>query len=130
MSDPSITQACTSKLSVPEAASILEVSAVKPFDAIKLKDLVSCSEFFVNRHIDPYPRDIQHLLDALGFSTLDALIENPFPPQSRMQNPLQLEESCSEYELLAQLKAIASKNQVFHSFYWHGLLLLDHASHL
>lgn len=82
----------------------------------ELRNLLNCSESFVRRHIGSSPQDIQQMLDTLGFKTLDALIDKTVPPQLRMQKPLQLGESCSEYEVLAQLKAIASKNQVFRSF--------------
>ncbi|HBE34433.1 MAG TPA: glycine dehydrogenase (aminomethyl-transferring), partial [Cyanobacteria bacterium UBA11368] len=56
------------------------------------------------------------MLELLGFDTLDALIDAAVPESIRLRNPLQLPPAQSEYAALAQLKEIASKNQVYRSF--------------
>lgn len=71
---------------------------------------------FAQRHIGSKPEEIQQMLDDLGFSTLDALIDKTVPQAIRLNRPLQLEAARSEYAALAELKEIASKNQVFRSF--------------
>ncbi|WNN91903.1 aminomethyl-transferring glycine dehydrogenase [Gloeocapsopsis dulcis] len=71
---------------------------------------------FAQRHIGSKPEEIQQMLDNLGFSTLDALIDKTVPQAIRLNRPLQLEAARSEYAALAELKEIASKNQVFRSF--------------
>src|SRR6478672_13353069 len=71
---------------------------------------------FVQRHIGPESLEIQQMLELLGFSSLEALIANTIPQSIRQAKPLQLGESRSEYELLGELKAIASQNQIFRSF--------------
>jgi glycine dehydrogenase len=71
---------------------------------------------FVNRHIGPGKNEIEKMLKVLGFSSLNELIEKTVPAAIRLDRALQLPEAQSEYAALAQLKAIASKNQIFRSF--------------
>ena len=73
------------------------------------------NDAFVRRHIGS-SADVEQMLKVLGFSSLDALIDETVPPAIRLDQPLQLPEAQTEYAALAQLKAIASKNQVFRSF--------------
>lgn len=75
----------------------------------------SSSVSFRQRHIGPSPDAIGQMLDVLGLPSLDALIDLTVPQAIRQKQPLKLEER-SEYAALAQLKEIASKNQVFRSF--------------
>ena len=56
------------------------------------------------------------MLELLGRPTLDALINEAVPKQIRLKQALQLPAGRGEYEVLAELKAIASQNQVFRSF--------------
>ena len=56
------------------------------------------------------------MLSALGVTSLDAFIEQAVPPAIRSKEPLKLGPPRGEHELLAQLEAIAAKNQVFRSF--------------
>ena len=71
---------------------------------------------FVPRHIGPNSDDIQQMLKVLGFSSLDALINQTVPQAIRLKQPLKLPEAESEYAALAFLKKVAAKNQVFRSY--------------
>ncbi|MBD2056933.1 aminomethyl-transferring glycine dehydrogenase [Oculatella sp. FACHB-28] len=71
---------------------------------------------FERRHIGPSPADVEKMLEALAFSTLEALIDQTIPPAIRLQKPLELSGGSSEYEVLQELRAIATQNQIFHSF--------------
>lgn len=51
---------------------------------------LSHTDSFVHRHIGPTPEDQQQMLYQLGFSTLDALIDQTVPRQIRRKEPLQL----------------------------------------
>jgi len=55
------------------------------------------------------------MLQALGYPSLDALIDDAVPSQIRLKRPLQLPAGQSEHEVLSALKEIASQNQVFRS---------------
>ncbi|MBD2461066.1 aminomethyl-transferring glycine dehydrogenase [Oscillatoria sp. FACHB-1407] len=71
---------------------------------------------FQRRHIGPSEGDIQQMLNVLGLTNLDDLIDKAVPQAIRVKQPLQLGKGQSEYESLMELKAIASKNQIFRSF--------------
>ena len=71
---------------------------------------------FRERHIGPSPNDIQQMLEVLGYTTVDKLIDQAVPEAILLSRPLELPEAQSEYAALAKLKEIASKNQVFRSF--------------
>jgi glycine dehydrogenase len=71
---------------------------------------------FAARHLGPRSSDIQPMVDALGYSSLEALIGATVPASIRMKQPLEIGQARSEYEALADLKAIAAKNKVFRSF--------------
>ncbi|MDJ0772565.1 MAG: aminomethyl-transferring glycine dehydrogenase [Mastigocoleus sp. MO_167.B18] len=74
------------------------------------------SDNFVTRHIGPSTEDIQQMLQVLGLSSLNDLIEQTVPPSIRQHHSLKLPSAQSEYAALAQLKELAGKNQVFRSF--------------
>ncbi|MFN3409101.1 MAG: aminomethyl-transferring glycine dehydrogenase [Limisphaerales bacterium] len=71
---------------------------------------------FVRRHIGPRPAEIEVMLRTLGFTSLDALADAAVPAAIRLPGPLDLPAPVSEFEALAELRAIAAKNQVFRSF--------------
>ncbi|NJO43099.1 MAG: glycine dehydrogenase (aminomethyl-transferring), partial [Cyanobacteria bacterium RU_5_0] len=73
-------------------------------------------EDFEQRHIGSGDSEIQQMLEVLGFSSLNELIDNAMPTAIRLKQPLQLGMGRSEAELLAELKTIAAQNQVFRSF--------------
>ena len=71
---------------------------------------------FTQRHIGPNPDDIQQMLDILGLSNLNDLIDKTVPQAIRFHQTLNLPAAQSEYAALAKLKQIADKNQVYRSF--------------
>lgn len=74
------------------------------------------SDIFVNRHIGVNEQEQEQMLQYLGVSSLEELIEQTIPPDIRLTQPLNLPSVQSEYIALQQLKAIASQNQVFRSY--------------
>ncbi|MTJ13867.1 aminomethyl-transferring glycine dehydrogenase [Anabaena sp. UHCC 0187] len=71
---------------------------------------------FAQRHIGPNPDDVKQMLDLLGLSNLDDLIDKTVPQAIRFHQTLNLPAAQSEYAALAKLKQIADKNQVYRSF--------------
>ncbi|MGD0061132.1 MAG: aminomethyl-transferring glycine dehydrogenase [Verrucomicrobiia bacterium] len=71
---------------------------------------------FADRHIGSSPEEVHEMLRVIGFPTLDAMIDAAIPPQIRVAKPLSLPPAGSEYEVLAELKEIVSKNEVRRSF--------------
>lgn len=80
------------------------------------------SDTFVHRHIGPSPAEIDEMLSTLGYRTLDELTDATVPASIRLDKPLRLSGAAGsatprgEFELLQELRAIASQNQVFRSF--------------
>src|SRR6266850_3469890 len=70
---------------------------------------------FPRRHIGPSADETSQMLQALGYSSLDALIDAAVPAQIRLKRSLQLPAGRSEHEVLCALKDIAAQNQVFRS---------------
>ncbi|MCT7968694.1 aminomethyl-transferring glycine dehydrogenase [Laspinema sp. D1] len=71
---------------------------------------------FVHRHNGPSSDEIEQMLQEVGFSSLDSLIESTIPSRIRRDTPLNLPQPLSETAALTQLKQIASQNQLFRSF--------------
>jgi glycine dehydrogenase len=74
------------------------------------------SERFADRHIGPDAREQAEMLQALGAPTLDALIAETVPEDIRFAGALDLPPPAGEAEVLAELRALAAKNQVWKSF--------------
>ncbi|MBN2800968.1 MAG: aminomethyl-transferring glycine dehydrogenase [Deltaproteobacteria bacterium] len=72
---------------------------------------------FLRRHVGLSEADTQHMLNALGHQSLDALMRWVLP-QSLQGTPvgLDLPEALEEAEALARMAALADENQVFRSF--------------
>jgi glycine dehydrogenase len=81
----------------------------------RLGDLTN-SEEFARRHIGPSPEERQQMLDLLGYSSLDALIDAAVPARIRSTGPLQISPARTEAGALTALKEIAGQNQVFRSY--------------
>lgn len=71
---------------------------------------------FESRHNGPRAVDVAKMVEALGYKSLEALIAATVPDNIRLKGGLRIDAARSEYEALADLKAIASKNKVFRSF--------------
>ena len=71
---------------------------------------------FARRHIGPTEAEGQQMLDLLGYPTLDALTDDAVPSQIRLGRPLRLPRGRGEHEVLAALREISSRNQVFRSY--------------
>jgi glycine dehydrogenase len=71
---------------------------------------------FVPRHVGPNETEVAAMLAALGYDSLDALLEDAIPPRIRARRPLLLPDGLSEEEVLAELRAMASRNSVFRSY--------------
>ncbi len=97
-----------------ESAANLKTSLYQ--SPLNSEALLAPTDAFFKRHIGPNAEEVEQMLEILGFSTLNDLIAQTVPPAIRLNQPLKLPEAQSEYTALAQLKSIASKNQVFRSF--------------
>ncbi|SDZ20039.1 aminomethyl-transferring glycine dehydrogenase [Delftia lacustris] len=75
---------------------------------------------FVARHIGIAPEDDAHMLSAIGAASRDALIDAIVPPSIRRHQPMALPPAATEAQALAELKALAGRNQLLKSFIGQG----------
>ncbi len=78
-------------------------------------EILSPSDTFIHRHIGPGENDIRDMLAALGYASLDELTDATLPAGIRLREPLALGPARGEHEMLRELKAMASRNQVWRS---------------
>ncbi len=71
---------------------------------------------FCNRHIGPRERDAQRMLERIGVSSLDELIDQTVPHNIRLQKPLHLGPGLTERQYYRKILNLASKNKVFNTY--------------
>lgn len=71
---------------------------------------------FEHRHNGPDAEETKQMLDVIGVSSIDQLIDETIPASIRLPEPMNLPEGLEERAFLRKLKGIASKNQVFKSY--------------
>ncbi|MFO3724137.1 aminomethyl-transferring glycine dehydrogenase [Pseudomonas sp. HLMP] len=82
-------------------------------------DLGTANEF-IARHIGPRSADEQAMLATLGFDSLEAMTAAVIPESIKGTSVLGASDGQSEADALADLKAIASQNQLFKSYIGQG----------
>lgn len=71
---------------------------------------------FINRHNGPRESEIAKMLEVIGASDLDSLINETVPAVIRLPKPLNLPSGMNEWEFLTHLKELGSKNKIFKSY--------------
>ena len=71
---------------------------------------------FIRRHIGPSETEMSDMLDFVGASSLDDLMEQTVPESIRLPQAMNIEGAQTEAEALAYLKDVASKNKIQRSF--------------
>jgi glycine dehydrogenase len=74
------------------------------------------ADSFVPRHIGPNDAEIAAMAKAVGFDSLDALIDATVPDSIRLKRPLAIARGKSETEALRGFREVASRNKVYRSF--------------
>jgi glycine dehydrogenase len=78
------------------------------------------STSFVDRHIATDIIDQVTMLELIGYSTLDGLINKAIPGKIRRIKPMPLPKALSEHDALKSLKKIAAKNKVYKTYIGQG----------
>ncbi len=73
------------------------------------------SDRFQERHLGPRDAESRAMLETLGMSSMDALIDAVIPANIRRRDAMGIGEGLSEQESLARLKEIASANRLLKS---------------
>jgi glycine dehydrogenase len=78
------------------------------------------SDKFVNRHNGPRDFELPQMLETVGVSSLDELIDKTVPESIRLRTQLRLPGAMSEFEYLNHIRKAGSKNKLFRSFIGQG----------
>ncbi|WNM38688.1 aminomethyl-transferring glycine dehydrogenase [Micromonospora halotolerans] len=70
------------------------------------------AEQFADRHIGPGPDDERRMLETVGHSSIDELMDAAIPEVIRWHGTLDLPAPASEREAIAELRALAARNTV------------------
>ncbi|MFC4149715.1 aminomethyl-transferring glycine dehydrogenase [Micromonospora mangrovi] len=70
------------------------------------------TEQFADRHIGPVADDERRMLEAVGYSSVDELMDAAIPEVIRWHGTLDLPAPASEHDALAELRALAARNTV------------------
>ena len=84
-----------------------------------LAELENADEF-VARHLGPDDAEQQRMLQAIGAASRTALLDAVVPAAIRRRRPMDLPPAVGEAQALAELRAIAAKNQLLKSFIGQG----------
>ncbi|WP_275555205.1 aminomethyl-transferring glycine dehydrogenase [Mixta sp. Marseille-Q2659] len=71
---------------------------------------------FIERHIGPSAAQQESMLQAIGAGSLSELITSIVPADIQLPGPPAIGDALTEHQALAELKAIASRNQRFKSY--------------
>lgn len=78
------------------------------------------SDSLYSRHIGPSETDAQLMLQKMGYSSLDELIDKTIPSNIRLKYELQLPESLTEASYLDEIREIGAKNKLFKTYIGQG----------
>ncbi len=76
---------------------------------------IEAHSIFSTRHIGPRMHDAAGMLESIGLSSFDELIDQVVPADIRLQGELDLPAARTEYKLWHDLREIAEKNKLFRS---------------
>ncbi|KAJ1902508.1 glycine decarboxylase subunit P, partial [Coemansia sp. IMI 209127] len=106
-----------SAAAVAEASTSATVSSSATSSNALVQKALAPLDTFLRRHVGPRDSDVEAMLSALGFKSLDEMISAAVPDSIRLPEPLTIKDGeYAERELLAKLKAIAAQNKVYRSF--------------
>ena len=74
------------------------------------------SKELIYRHIGPSEEEQKTMLKAVGYSSLEDLMENTVPEKILLKNELKISDSLSENDALKKLKSISKQNKIFRNF--------------
>jgi glycine dehydrogenase len=81
---------------------------------------------FAYRHIGPREHEVSEMLEAVGVSSLEQLVEETVPAGIRTEEMTDLPEAISEFEFLRHIQELADQNELFRTYIgqgYHGTIL-------
>ena len=77
---------------------------------------LDANDWFAPRHIGPSQDEREAMLEVIGASSLDALVDEAIPSSIRLSQPLNLPAPESEHQYLRHLTRLARRNKTFRSY--------------
>jgi len=77
-------------------------------------------DILLKRHIGPSVEDQNEMLSKIGVQSIDELINKTIPSNIRLKEELNLPEPLTEFEYLAHIKELASKNKIYKTYIGKG----------
>jgi len=71
---------------------------------------------FKQRHIGPNESEKQKMIDTIGVSSIEELIDQTVPKKIRLANDLKINEALSENDFLTHMSELSKQNKVYKSF--------------
>ncbi len=71
---------------------------------------------FLSRHVGPRVDETKKMLEVIGVSSIDELIEQTLPSKIRLKQPLAVGEAMSEHTYLNHVRSLAKKNKTYKTF--------------
>jgi glycine dehydrogenase len=71
---------------------------------------------FISRHVGIKPTEVEKMLNVIGVSSIEELIEQTVPAKIRLKEDLQLDAPMDEYEYLNHIRSLAIKNKIYRSY--------------
>ncbi|SDL84030.1 glycine dehydrogenase [Corynebacterium mycetoides] len=75
---------------------------------------------YISRHIGPDSAEEQEMLAALGYDSVEALVDAAIPPGIKATEPITLPAPLTEHQAQTRLRELADKNVVLKAFYGQG----------
>ena len=83
---------------------------------LNMAEILQHPDIFASRHIGPSQAEWKEMLERVGVGSLEELMNATVPASIRLEKPMAPLSALTEYELLKELKNIASQNQLFKSY--------------
>ncbi len=74
------------------------------------------TDSFLKRHLGPGQEDLKKMLDVIGVTSLDQLINETIPSSIRLKKDPDLPEGISEYEYLQHISELGKKNKLYKTY--------------
>src|SRR4051812_44328062 len=73
-------------------------------------------DIFVSRHNGPRQHEVESMLERIGASSIDELIEQTIPSSIRLKKALKIGPGLTEFQYQKHLKKLGSQNKIFNSY--------------
>ena len=74
------------------------------------------ADLFLGRHLGPNEGEIKKMLEKIGVSSLEQLLQETIPESIRLKKPLDLPKGISEYAFSKHIHALGKENRIFTTY--------------